>query len=760
MVSSVIGNAMPVLSAKEREDLEKERANLIDQQKHKLMAIIKDNQNDPDKLYKDISQNLKEYKPDALELALNEMQQDKKGSFYEEATIAVKKLWHTKMIGGVKLNRSMLAAGNKPGGITEGGLFTKESKSLTDKNLLKQSKVILLKKGSNQGEEVCEYLATNLANSMMGSQLSPKFRLHKDEQGEIKAASTFIKGFETLSSIEKDSKKMEQAEGFARYFAVNAMLSDPDYHDQNAGITTLKNGKSYLTRIDHGKAFVFIGGDIGNKVEDLKKKMINDIYHNGKYTEFYEKRLYSPNFANELKEAANDINEGVFRHVIQSSMKNLREAYGEDFLEKDGIAQEIKNRFGLDKEVKLNEKLVEDIIVNKSLSIKKQLEEMAARYGAYQEIEASIVKNDLPGLKALEDKSPGSLDVFIEKSIKTNNLDALQKLAKQAPENFNAFINKRMSSRNDEADLVQYLVTNVPESLDAVIGEAIKESAASSPKNLNKKLIEYLVEDLPGSCDHFISKAIEEKDIVSLKHLQEKGAIGSFLEETIHKGDKKLLGDLNKLFPEAIESFSRSQVSRINESDSPEPLELLKKLEHLKESKINGDSLLKHALKEKKMAAIKMIKSGFTLAENEVTPEQRKTILESNSLRQSIFGGKHYTPNDKLREAIIGSATKEAAERVDLSKKPSPLFLAMQTGQHDLALELAGSGQTLKRSELALYASEQGKVSRLKAYLSFNLSEKSIKIAEALKNQNSPNIHSSINLQENAATKARNSRSR
>ena len=98
-----------------------------------------------------------------------------------------------------------------------------------------------------------------------------------------------------------------QAEGFARYFAVNAMLQDPDYHDQNAGITTLKDGKSYLTRIDHGKAFVFVGSS-GNEVDKLKNKITADLDHDNKYTEFYEARLYSPNFAAELEEAANDIN--------------------------------------------------------------------------------------------------------------------------------------------------------------------------------------------------------------------------------------------------------------------------------------------------------------------------------------------------------------------------------------------------------------------------------------------------------------------
>ena len=82
-----------VLTPAEREALEAERAKLIDQQKHELMEIIQANQLDPSKLHAIISQDLKKYKPDALELAFNEMQANDSP---RQAIIAVKKLWHTK----------------------------------------------------------------------------------------------------------------------------------------------------------------------------------------------------------------------------------------------------------------------------------------------------------------------------------------------------------------------------------------------------------------------------------------------------------------------------------------------------------------------------------------------------------------------------------------------------------------------------------------------------------------------------------------
>ena len=244
-----------------------------------------------------------------------------------------------------------------------------------------------------------------------------------------------------------------------------------------------------------------------------------------------------------------------------------------------------------------------------------------------------------------------------------------------------------------------------------------------------KNLIKYLVRDVPGSLNHFVGKAIDKQDIDSLKYLQEKNGIDDFIKQKIQDRDEKALKSLNQLLPEAIESFSRSQVTLINklsQEDSRDSLEMLTKLEPLAGAKIGGDSLLKYALKENKVAAIRMVKAGFTLAEDEITPAQKKTILESNSLKQSIFGGKRYTPNDKLREAIIGSAAKEELAKIDLSKKPSPLYLAMQTGQHDLAVELISSGQVLKRYELASYAAEQGKTSKVAAYFTINVAKRSM----------------------------------
>lgn len=174
---------------------------------------------------------------------------------------------------------------------------------------------------------------------------------------------------------------------------------------------------------------------------------------------------------------------------------------------------------------------------------------------------------------------------------------------------------------------------------------------------------------------------------------------------------KKYLDELEKIFNDPNRANVEKNATRIAQIKAlqvgSEDHKVAKETHD--EPKIEGISLLKYArLTGRDKLAVEMSKVGFKVNKSELPDlKTKEAILVSNNLIRRVF--KNLTRNDKKREEVIGTRTVKDLEgqRIDLSKKPSPLYIAMQTGQLKLALEMIDQGFTLKQSEINKYAKER-----------------------------------------------------
>jgi hypothetical protein len=403
------------LDPQKKARLEQERKQKVQEQLDNLKLLINTHQNNPQELYKVVNTNLKSYKPDALEQAYQYM----RGNDYPaDSTLVVGKLFHTRMIGEVKVNSALKDEGLKQGGLAEGKRVKKNAP-----NKLKGDKTILLKKGSpragSEGEEVCEYYGSSLAMAMMGSKLSPKFRLHA--QGEEKyVASTFINGFKTF----KDGASKDGAKGFGRFLAREFIIGNYDIHSGNAGITEI-NGERHWTGIDDGRAISY-NIDCNwraKKIERLNQPQTLDKFiSRAKDQKLYTGDLFKgAEFACDLNAAVKDIDIDIMRHILQESTKNLKKLYSDDFLLNGNIESELCERMGLNRP--LTENLVKDTIIRNITSRKQELQDMASAE-AQKVLKEAIENNDIKTIKymaqhmpemTIEEKSPLKYAVSVGK---------------------------------------------------------------------------------------------------------------------------------------------------------------------------------------------------------------------------------------------------------------------------------------------------------------------------------------------------------
>lgn len=346
-------------------------------------------------------------KPDAIKLLL------KKAAKLPPETISIlKDISLERTIVAPKVNRTREKIGDKTQGITEGGIVRKKAKNDQDKNILKQNKKIMLKNSSKdeglEGGEVCEYIGSNLANIYL-PEASAKFRLYvdKDSQGKtekISVASTFIDKFQTVhdnwdeqGKDVGDNRLTKDAKGFAQFFAANALIGDYDIHGGNIGAAETPDGTKKWARIDIGRGLSYnVDADWRTRtlkqthtpktVELLKERMIQ-----AEPATYKESLFKGADFSLELNQAAQNVNENQTRKVIQLSMKNLKKAYGDDFLKNPNVKKELCYRMGFNPKVKLTERLIEDTVVKNTLDLKNQLKEMALK-------EAVKVKTNDPQL--------------------------------------------------------------------------------------------------------------------------------------------------------------------------------------------------------------------------------------------------------------------------------------------------------------------------------------------------------------------------
>lgn len=383
----------------------------------------------------------KNFKTDAIVGAIEYMQNNPQ-RFSPEIKEQFNDLLLEKKVGKVK-TRPLEKIGDKDAGITPGVFVHKLPKNATDTNSLKQSRTWVYKGDVNDpGEIVFEILGTNLFNYLMEDN-SPKLRLHKDSKGNVLVMSKFIENFKTLDVMDQDVEELSgTAKGFARFFAATALFSDYDFHQRNVGFRQNDKAELEWARIDNSRALSYFVGNSykRRKLYRLKEAQTADGMKNNMISTGYPKGLFEGfDFAYELNQAVNEIDEKKLRKIIKFSMRNLQEAYGEKFLDNNNVKEAFHFRMHIDESIKLTPQLIEDEIMKHINRVQKELKELArdrfteALYIVGMEtnsLELSGVTNYdriITHLKQ-QNKPPKDLSFFVQSAIENEDLEGIKYL--------------------------------------------------------------------------------------------------------------------------------------------------------------------------------------------------------------------------------------------------------------------------------------------------------------------------------------------
>ena len=507
---------------------------------------------------------------------------------------------------------------------------------------------------------------------------SPKVRLHQDPKtGKVTVLSKFMDNFNPIKDNKDYTNFQKNPKGFGKFFAVNLLLGDYDPSAENTGITSTDGP---LTRIDFGQAlsYNFHADDdfagIQNTpqtAEGFKAGMMKIIKSREDSTKIYPEEMFQGiDFAREINDAANDIDPEKMRLAIKLSLANLKKAYGDDFLKDEDLKKAFVNRLGIDRNTELTEELIENTIVSNVTKLQSQLKKMAHKEVA-RLMDKAIEDKGQAAIKEINKKMPESVQRYYEE--KPFDLYDLS-ITQDKPASL------KLSPRAE----IKLSHKHIALEADRIIKDLKKQHGVNF--YINKKLKIYTNR---GFFKPVSEAVLRTKLIADITKSQKK------LKQQKKEPTKTPKVKQSQTIPEALISIQRA--IKYNH---------LVEIEKLKEKKIEGKSPLQYTIDNKQPElAIKMVKHGFVLDEKELPKKTKDTILKHRSLIEKLFKG--ISKNDALRVAIAGDK-----ENIDLSKKPSPLHLAMETGQHELAIDMIGQGMTLKGSELKKYnAQAQVKVS-------------------------------------------------
>ncbi len=209
-----------------------------------------------------------------------------------------------------------------------------------------------------KGEDVSEILGTNLSHLYLDSEReSPKIRiLVENEKTSVvsKGLKDYKDYYEYKSELERDrrfGRKVEEPyiSGFGKCFATSYLVADPDMNATNIGFLTEGNNKTFA-RIDFGKALSYQSIGTSNQFEDRLLNLTPRSYT--------EKMFQGIDFAGEIEATASRFDQSNTEAVIEFTMKNLREAYGNEFLNNPEISEPLKRRMRFSPEEELTEESI------------------------------------------------------------------------------------------------------------------------------------------------------------------------------------------------------------------------------------------------------------------------------------------------------------------------------------------------------------------------------------------------------------------
>lgn len=230
-----------------------------------------------------------------------------------------------------------------------------------------------------KGEDVSEMLGTNLSHLYLDSEReSPKIRilLENDKTSIVsKGLKNYKDYYEYQSEIERDRRfgrevKDPYISGFGKCFATSHLVADPDMNATNIGFITEGKNKIFA-RIDFGKALsyqeIVTSEQFENHLISLPPKA-------------YSKRMFQGiDFAGEIESTISKFDKSDVEEVIGFTIKNLREAYGENFLNDPEIRDPLKRRMGVSIEEELTEELIKKRICNNMQNICTDLHNTAEK---------------------------------------------------------------------------------------------------------------------------------------------------------------------------------------------------------------------------------------------------------------------------------------------------------------------------------------------------------------------------------------------
>ncbi len=308
-------------------------------------------------------------------------------------------------IGEVKY-RDFVKIENKTQGVSQGE-FVVKAKASHDDFSLKHNYKWIRKTSSNStkniGEEICEYVGTNLMNYLLEDN-SPKIRLLKDPHGNVSLGVKFLNNFKTFASCNREEINDIEAKianrelkGLANFYLANMILGDYDNNPGNFGFIADERGEVSIARIDHGKIFSYktikkksdsemmdraFAAGVG--IEDFEKEKYNYDYDlNNVEAKVFANRFFrnknmfeGRDFSLEISSIIEKIDIGFMIKIIDRSIQNVKEAYGENIFLDSKVKKTLAERMMLPESM-INEESFKIAIIDNINQIGEKIQNKA-----------------------------------------------------------------------------------------------------------------------------------------------------------------------------------------------------------------------------------------------------------------------------------------------------------------------------------------------------------------------------------------------
>lgn len=220
----------------------------------------------------------------------------------------------------------------KEKGLTSGYIAVKDGDTYMMKNSHSASGVALSDKESAEKRDfMTEFMVSPLYKRILYNH-APDIGMAQDEiLGNLFLRSKFINNYADLNKykqkVEFNERGLKKVDGFEKVVAASLFLGEPDYHDENIGITASEEGNSLAVKIDHGRSL----WNKSNNSDDLMMQFISSRASYG-----YNDVEFDVHNFNQAIKSINDISqdeiESLFKiqaYKLQTSgFKPTHEYYG------------------------------------------------------------------------------------------------------------------------------------------------------------------------------------------------------------------------------------------------------------------------------------------------------------------------------------------------------------------------------------------------------------------------------------------------